>query len=146
MSRAERDVFEREDEIIGFMRQTHISKKKVARLNTLLSSPDAHTCSLASNVLRVAAVKPHKRRRLEPLRENHPALLRDLVGVGLVPGDYLDQATEVGCAYPSDRVVGDSEEECPQAGTADLAVSVQASDGAMSQPPAATADRRRCSL
>ncbi len=84
MPKIERDAIEQADEIFGFMNQSRISEKNVARLKVLLSSPDAHIADLADIVLKVAEIKPHKRRRMQILTREHPELLERVIEAGLV--------------------------------------------------------------
>jgi hypothetical protein len=74
---------DRED-IFGFMHQSHISKKNLARLEQLAKSETAQVASLAAIVLEVARVTPSKRRRLKILARSHRDLLRRLDETGLV--------------------------------------------------------------
>ncbi len=75
---------EQADEIFGFMDQSRISEKNVSRLKALLSSPDAHIADLADIVLKIAKIKPHKRRRMQILTREHPGLLERAIKAGLV--------------------------------------------------------------
>lgn len=83
MSKEERDAIEHADEIFGFMSQSHISEKNVARLKTLASSPIAYVADIADIVLQIAQIKPHKRGRMQVLAENRPDLLRRVNETGL---------------------------------------------------------------
>jgi len=80
----ERRAIEDTDSIFGFMQQSHISEKNVARLKTMTKSENARVASLAAVVLKVAEVKPYKTRRLKFLAKKHPEILRDLEKVGLI--------------------------------------------------------------
>lgn len=79
-----RRTIEDRDDIIGFMHQSHISRKNVARLEQLAKSEEPRVAGLAAIVLEVARVTPHKRRRLKILGRNHRDLLRKLGASGLV--------------------------------------------------------------
>ena len=81
--KAEREAVEHKDEIFGFMLQSHISKKNLKRLRILCDGDDEHIVELAEIVLRVAAVKPYKRRRKKFLAQTHPELLKMLHETGL---------------------------------------------------------------
>ena len=93
--KSERQAIENVDEIFGFMRQSHISEKNVARLEQMVKSENPHVASLAVIVLRVARVKPYKTRRLKFLAHRHPELLQELEDTGLVlchSWDYWETA------------------------------------------------------
>jgi len=80
----ERKAMEDREDIFGFMYQSHISKKNVARLEQLAKSETAKVASLAAIVLEVARFTPYKRRRLQILARNHRDLLRRLDETGLI--------------------------------------------------------------
>jgi hypothetical protein len=82
--KSERQVIEDTDAIFGFMQQSHISERNVARLEQMTKSEDSQVASLAAIVLKVARVKPYKTRRLKFLAQMHPDLLRNLKETGLV--------------------------------------------------------------
>jgi hypothetical protein len=84
LPKSERRAIEDRDDIFGFMHQSHISKKNVARLEQLAKSDDARVASLAAIVLEVARVTPYRRRRIKILGRNHRDLLRKLGETGLV--------------------------------------------------------------
>ena len=63
------------DELCGDLDQSHISQKNIERLGILTRHADPDVRRLAALVLEVARVKPHKRRRLKFLAQNHPSLL-----------------------------------------------------------------------
>lgn len=81
---SERRAIEDRDDIFGFMHQSHISKKNVARLEQLAKSDEARVASLAAIVLEVARVTPYRRRRIKILGRNRRDLLRKLGETGLV--------------------------------------------------------------
>ena len=68
------DSLEQKDEIFGFMNQSNISKKNIARLNKLTLSNNKRIAELAAITLDVARVKPHKKRRLKVLAKEHREL------------------------------------------------------------------------
>ncbi len=72
------------EEISGFLRQSNISKKNIIRLNTLIKSDDSEISELASIVLEVARVKPHKRKRLDFLKKENRELLAKLKSKNLI--------------------------------------------------------------
>lgn len=84
LPKSERRAIEDRDDIFGFMSQSHISEKNVARLQQLAKSETPQVASLAAIVLEVARVTPYKRRRLKVLARNHRDLLRRLEETGLV--------------------------------------------------------------
>jgi hypothetical protein len=75
---------EQKDEIFGFMNQSHISDKNIARLEALTASDNPRIAELAGIVQEVARVKPFKKRRLKVLAEKRPDLLEKLEETGLI--------------------------------------------------------------
>ena len=71
----ERDRITCIDELYGFLEQSHISLKNLDRLGILTHHPDPGVRKLANLVLDVARAKPHKKRRLKFLAQNHQGLL-----------------------------------------------------------------------
>jgi hypothetical protein len=84
MPKEERNAIEEHEEIFGFLRQSHISEKNVARLKTLAASANSETAELAGIVLQVAAVRPYKRHRLKVLAKEQKDLLQKLRETGLI--------------------------------------------------------------
>jgi hypothetical protein len=84
MPREERDAVVQEDEIYGFLTQSHISAKNASRLKTLSSSANPKIAELASIVLEVVQVTPHKKRRLKVLAKERKDLLWKLEETGLI--------------------------------------------------------------
>ena len=84
MPREKRDAIEEQEEIFGFLKQSHISEKNVARLKMLSESANSQTAELAGIVLEVALIKPYKRRRLKVLARERKDLLRKLRETGLI--------------------------------------------------------------
>jgi hypothetical protein len=84
----QREAIEQADEIFGFMRQSHISGRNVARPKCLADSPDREIAGLAAIVLEVAEIKPCRRRRLKILAQKRPDLLRRARDSGLDPAHY----------------------------------------------------------
>jgi hypothetical protein len=62
------------DELYGFLEQSNISAKNVARLGILTQHASSDVRDLAMLLLEVARVKPHKRRRWKFLARDHPDL------------------------------------------------------------------------
>ena len=75
---------EQKEEIYNYLKQSHISKKNVKRLKSLVESPDDEVARLAGIVLDVAMVKPYKKKRLKFLAREHKDLLAKLDETGLV--------------------------------------------------------------
>ncbi len=84
MPKNEREAIEHEDEIFGFLKQSHISNKNVSRLKILASSENLRIAELADIVLEVAKVKPYKKRRLKVLAGARRDLLQKLKETGLI--------------------------------------------------------------
>jgi hypothetical protein len=96
--KSERRAIEDKDDIFGFMHQSHISEKNVARLEQMVKSENPQVASLAAIVVEVAKVTAHKKRRLKILAHKHPELLRKLEETGLVFAHTWDWVpTEVFC-------------------------------------------------
>jgi hypothetical protein len=89
--KADVEQIERADEIMGFMEQSNISAKNIQRLETLTYSELPFIVDLASLVLAVARVKPHKRRRFKFLATRHRDLLNELIRSGLICNGNLDE-------------------------------------------------------
>lgn len=71
------------DELMGYWEQSNISALNIARLRELTQFPCEDAQKLAHLTLAVAAVKPHKKRRMKWLRQNHRDLylrVRDYFG------------------------------------------------------------------
>ena len=80
----ERDAIDQEDEIFGYLNQSNISKKNIARLKTLKASENEKISELATIAFDVAIIKPHKKRRLKFLARENPELLLKLEETGLI--------------------------------------------------------------
>jgi len=79
-----RKAIEDKDRIFGFMHQSRISEKNLARLEKMTTSQNPEVAGLAAIVLKVGRVKPYKRRRLKFLARMHPELILDLEDTGLI--------------------------------------------------------------
>jgi hypothetical protein len=84
LPKSQRRAIEDRDDILGFLQQSHISKKNLARLEKLAKSEEPRLARLAAIVLELARVTPYKRRRFKILARNHRDLLRKLSETGLV--------------------------------------------------------------
>jgi hypothetical protein len=71
MPREKRHCIQRLDELWDFLDQSNISGKNIQRLRTLVAHPDAEVQGMATLVLDVALVHPHKRRRWRHLAARH---------------------------------------------------------------------------
>jgi len=74
MPREKRDRIEAFDEMIGFLDQSNISKKNIARTEEWTESAITEVRNLAQFLLEVARLWPGKRRRLKFLAEHRPDL------------------------------------------------------------------------
>ena len=92
LPRSEREQIERMDELSGFLEQSNISAKNIARLEILIHHNDHEVKRLAALVLDIARMKPHKRRRWKFLTQNHPVLFARLKELyrGDLPYDVLE--------------------------------------------------------
>jgi ribosome-binding protein aMBF1 (putative translation factor) len=79
-----REAVEQEQEVFGYLKQSHISDKNLRRLRTLASSDQPRIAELAAIVIEVAEVKPYKKRRLKVLARERPDLLDALNRTGLI--------------------------------------------------------------
>jgi hypothetical protein len=78
------DAIDQKEEIFNFLNQSHISKKNIFRLHSLVESTDEEVAKLAEIVLDVAKVKPYKKKRLKFLAKGHRDLLEKLYETGLI--------------------------------------------------------------
>ena len=78
------EEIDQKNEIYGYLSQSNISKKNIARLKKLSTSSNVKIAELASIVSEVGRVKPHKRRRLKYLAREHKDLLKKLDETGLI--------------------------------------------------------------
>ena len=99
MPREKQDELLHEREICGFLEQSHISKKNVARLRTLAQSGNAHTAGLAAVVLEVALVAPYRRRRIRNLARERRDLLKRMVAAGFIREDTDPIDIDPGAAW-----------------------------------------------
>lgn len=79
MPRQERDRIERFDEVNGFLHQSQISAKNIARLETLIRHEDHEVAELAALVLEIARVLPGKRNRWLNLARRHRPLFNQTI-------------------------------------------------------------------
>ena len=83
MPREKQDALKHEREIHGFLEQSHISERNVARLRALASSRNTRIADLAALVLEVAIVTPYRRRRIRTLARQRRELLARMEQAGL---------------------------------------------------------------
>lgn len=80
----ERDTIEQEDEILGYLKQSHISQKNISRLTKLAKSKNQRIAEFAEIVLEVGQIAPYKKRRLKILGQKRRDLLHKLNETGLI--------------------------------------------------------------
>jgi hypothetical protein len=88
MPQPDRDAIEQEDEIFNYLKQSHISAKNMARLQTLATSFNPRIAELAVIVLAVAQIKPGKKGRLKVLGRERKDLLDALDRTGLIAAHH----------------------------------------------------------
>lgn len=71
-------------EILGFMDQSNISQKNIARLNGLALIDDATFQKLRTMILEIAQLAPRRRRRWKLVAANNSNLLQRAIEAGLV--------------------------------------------------------------
>lgn len=77
LPREQRRRIEEKEEIAGFLGQSNISEKNLARLKALAASPDAEVARMAELVLEIGESHPYKRKRIQFLiRERKDLLTR----------------------------------------------------------------------
>ena len=84
MPKEEMDAIEQEEEIFGYLKQSHISEKNIRRLRTLAASNNSRIAELASLVIEIAKIKPHKKRRLKVLARERRDLVTALEQTSLI--------------------------------------------------------------
>jgi hypothetical protein len=84
LPRTRRDTIKHEQEILGFLEQSHVSDKNLARLRALKLSSDAFIANLAAVVLDVSVATPYRRRRFRILARQHRDLLKRMGESGLI--------------------------------------------------------------
>lgn len=89
LPKEKRQSIEQEDEIFGFLNQSNISKKNIARLKVLASSENDKISEYANIVLEVAQIVPHKKRRLKILAKERKDLLQRLDETGLIFAHHI---------------------------------------------------------
>ncbi|HQX52816.1 MAG TPA: hypothetical protein PLR25_23045 [Planctomycetaceae bacterium] len=79
------------DEVWGFLQQTNISAKNIARLESLASIQDAAFQELRMLVLEIASVRPRKRKRWKNVWLEYPDLYRRVIAAGWFSNYDLDE-------------------------------------------------------
>jgi len=94
MPREKRDAILHEREILGFLEQSHISSKNLARLRALGRSKYTRIANLAHLVLDVGAAAPYRRRRMRTLARERRDILKQMEEIGLIvplpPAEDMD--------------------------------------------------------
>ena len=80
------------NELLGFWDQSNISKLNIKRLNQLKDFQSEEIQKLVQLTLEVAAVKPHKRRRLKWLKQKRPELFHRVIAY--FRGDLTEEENE----------------------------------------------------
>jgi hypothetical protein len=80
------------NELYGFLEQSNISPKNIARVEALTHHASSDVRQLAMLILEVARVKPHRRRRWEFLARDHAGLFARLKE--LCPDDVSEDALD----------------------------------------------------
>lgn len=96
MPREKRERIERFDELHGFLQQSMISAKNVARLKRLARHEDDQVAELAALILEIARVFPGKRNRWLKLARHHRPLFNrtiELVGIEFLEDLLAGMAT-----------------------------------------------------
>ncbi|HDP98306.1 MAG TPA: hypothetical protein ENN22_03865 [bacterium] len=78
LPKKERERIERIDELRGFLSQSNISKKNIARLKHLVSLEDEDVAKFANIVLEVALAHPRKKKRLSFLKRERKDIIKKL--------------------------------------------------------------------
>jgi len=91
LPKAEQALILASDEVWGFLEQTNISAKNIARLESLASVHDAAFQELRMLVLEIARVSPRKRNRWKKVRQERPDLYRRIVAAGWFSEYDLDE-------------------------------------------------------
>ena len=89
--------------------QKSISKGNIESLQKLVESGHPRLVEKAKVLLEIAEVKPHKRRRLKFLWQNHRRLLEDLFRVGLLYRDILFEDDGFSSMFQENGVTEDGE-------------------------------------
>jgi hypothetical protein len=84
LPKEERQLIEERQEIAGFLSQSNISEKNLARLESLAASQNPEIAKSAGVVLEIGRAHPHKRKRLRFLARDRKDLLDQLEETGLI--------------------------------------------------------------
>lgn len=80
-----------QDEVQGFLEQTKITAKNIARLESLASIDDGKFQELRTLILEIAGVRPCKRKRWINLQLERPDLYRRVIAAGWFFNSDLDE-------------------------------------------------------
>lgn len=84
LPREKRQFIEEEQEVCGYLAQSNISEKNLARLKTLTASSNPEIAKMAELVLEIGKAHPRKRKRLRFLARERKELLERLEETGLI--------------------------------------------------------------
>lgn len=84
LPRDRQDALLHEREILGFLRQSHVSSQNRERLSALTGSANPRIAGLAALVLDAAAVAPYRGPRIRTLARQRRDLLKRMEDAGLV--------------------------------------------------------------
>lgn len=84
MPREKQDALLHECEIRSFLRQSHISKRNIARLQLLAGSKNHQIGDLAALMVDVAQAAPYRRRRIRTLARERRDILKRMETAGLI--------------------------------------------------------------
>jgi hypothetical protein len=84
MPREKRDAVLHQQEIRGFLDQSHISPKNLARLRVLGRSENTQIATLAHLVFDVGATTPYRRQRIRVLARERRDILQRMEEIGLI--------------------------------------------------------------
>lgn len=84
MPREKQDTLLQEREIHGFLEQSRISEKNIARLQVLARSKQHAVAELASLVADIAQAAPYRRRRIKTLARERRDILKRMEIAGLL--------------------------------------------------------------
>jgi len=84
LPKEERDHIDQEDELFGYLKQSHISEKNISRLRKLAEASDENIAEQAKLILEIGLTCPCKKRRLKILARERRDLIVKLEETGLI--------------------------------------------------------------
>jgi hypothetical protein len=87
---AQREKSQIEEDLYGFVRQSRISEKNMARLEVWAAHDDTEIREVAVVLLQVAEIAPGKRKRWKRVREANPELFERCLRLYLVSDEDLE--------------------------------------------------------